>query len=115
MLCRVSQVNKRFNDLSRDPSLYTCLNLRYVCNINTRISDLFYYFKSRCKYLQQLDLTMSNFSVLDFIIFLNNCGKSLTHLRLTGCKSINDIALLNISITCKNLKGMCCIYMYICI
>ncbi|TGZ37946.1 F-box/LRR-repeat protein 4 [Temnothorax longispinosus] len=36
----------------------------------------------KCKYLQQLDLTGCNFDVNDFVNFLDNCGRRLTHLRL---------------------------------
>lgn len=70
------------------------------------IKDVFCYFTPRCQYLQQLDLTSSNFYVTNFISFINHCGKRLTHLRLSNCQEMNNFALLNISQKCKNLKGM---------
>ncbi|XP_071570119.1 F-box/LRR-repeat protein 4-like isoform X2 [Temnothorax nylanderi] len=95
-LCRLNCVNRRFNDLIRDPQLYTRLNIHYA----------------KCKYLQQLDLTNSIFSVEDFKNFLDNCGRRLTHLRLKHCgHSINNLALLKISEICVNLKELnlnCC-------
>ncbi|XP_071580900.1 uncharacterized protein [Temnothorax nylanderi] len=71
----------------------------------TDMHDMFCYFTSRCKYLQQLDLTRSKFDVMEFINFLDNCGRRLTHLRLSRCKSVDNQALLKISKICKNLKG----------
>ncbi|XP_071579052.1 F-box/LRR-repeat protein 4-like [Temnothorax nylanderi] len=109
-LCRLNYVNRRFNDLIRDPQLYTCLNIHSAnFDMATRdMSNIFCYFTSRCKYLQQLDLTKSIFSVEDFNNFLDNCGRRLTHLRLGYCCFIGltDLALLKISEICVNLKGM---------
>ncbi|TGZ56696.1 F-box/LRR-repeat protein 4, partial [Temnothorax longispinosus] len=79
-LCRLNYVNKRFNDLIRDPRLYTRLNIRIVPD--KYIRDIFCYFTPRCKYLRQLDLTASNFDVKDFVKFIDNCGRHLTHLKL---------------------------------
>ncbi|XP_024880864.1 F-box/LRR-repeat protein 4-like [Temnothorax curvispinosus] len=97
--------NKRFDISTRDPLLYTRLNMRYVKS-QTYMCDIFCYFTSRCKYLQQLDLTSSDFDVMNFIIFLDNCGRRLTHLKLSCCRSINNLALLKISKICKNLKEL---------
>ncbi|XP_024868235.1 uncharacterized protein LOC112452332 isoform X1 [Temnothorax curvispinosus] len=119
-LCRLNYVNKRFNNLIQDPRLYTRLNIHCFANyfVNCRLSmakrdmsNIFCYFTSRCKYLQQLDLTKSIFSVEDFNNFLDNCGRRLTHLRLEKCCSINNLALLKISEICVNLKELnldCC-------
>ncbi|XP_024877011.1 F-box/LRR-repeat protein 4-like, partial [Temnothorax curvispinosus] len=66
----------------------------------------------KCKYLQQLDLTGSWFDVNDFVNFLDNCGRRLTHLRLndlpfSGCRCIDvNLILLKTSETCKNLKEL---------
>ncbi|XP_077270002.1 F-box/LRR-repeat protein 4-like [Temnothorax americanus] len=103
-LCRMNYVDKRFNNLIRDPELYTRLNMRNVSF--TDMHDIFCYFTSRCKYLQQLDLTSSNFDVMDFVNFLDNCGRRLKHLRLSDCVSVNNRALLKISEICKNLKEL---------
>ncbi|XP_071570156.1 F-box/LRR-repeat protein 4-like isoform X2 [Temnothorax nylanderi] len=110
LLC-LNYVNRRFNDLIRDPRLYARLNIHtrrssgeHFDMARRNMSNIFCYFTSRCKYLQQLDLTRSTFSVEDFNNFLNNCGRRLTHLRLGRCRSINNLALLEISEICVNLK-----------
>jgi len=103
----MSQVNKRFNNLTRDCQLYTCLNVRCIRFINpTHMYNIFDYFTPRCTYLEQLDLTASKFSDSDFEKFLNNCGSRLTHLRLNKCSSVDDTAVLKISKICKNLRSM---------
>ncbi|XP_071572450.1 F-box/LRR-repeat protein 4-like isoform X1 [Temnothorax nylanderi] len=105
-LFRMSYVDKRFNNLIRDPELYTRLSIRIVVS-DKRMGDIFCYFSSRCKYLRQLDLTESIFYVEDFVIFLDNCGMRLTHLRLSKCsESVNSCTLLKISEICKNLKEL---------
>ncbi|XP_071555835.1 F-box/LRR-repeat protein 4-like [Temnothorax nylanderi] len=104
-LCDMSYVDKRFNDLTHDPLLYTRLNIRHVTDkFITR--KVFRCFTARCKYLQQLDLTESNFDVNDFVNFLDNCGRNLTHLRLYDCESVDSHALLKTSEICKNLKEL---------
>ncbi|TGZ54423.1 F-box/LRR-repeat protein 4 [Temnothorax longispinosus] len=103
-LCRMSEVNSRFNHLIQDPELYTRLNVR--CGSITDMDATFRYFTSRCKYLQQLDLTASDFDVMDFINFLHNCGGRLTHLRLRNCEPVDNSVLLKISEICKNLKEL---------
>ncbi|XP_071575596.1 F-box/LRR-repeat protein 4-like [Temnothorax nylanderi] len=106
-LYSMSCVNKRLNNIAQDSELYIRLNVR-----NTRdmpiayINNIFYYFMPRCKYLQRLDLTHSDFSVSLFEEFLENCGKHLTHLRLGQCRSVNDHVLLKISTICKKLKEL---------
>ncbi|TGZ46016.1 hypothetical protein DBV15_09885, partial [Temnothorax longispinosus] len=83
-LCRMNKVNRRFNDLIRDSSLYTRLNIKQ--GFPREMRNLFCYLTSRCKYLQQLDLKASTFDVTNFVNFLDNCGRSLTHLRLRYCQ-----------------------------
>ncbi|XP_071634618.1 F-box/LRR-repeat protein 4-like isoform X2 [Temnothorax longispinosus] len=103
-LCRTSQVNKRFNILTRDPLLIKCLNLRNLRNTKSFCNhNVLFYFTFTCKYLQRLDLKQTNISVEHFNKFVNNCG-NLTHLRLSGCGFLVDSVLLRISITCKMLK-----------
>ncbi|XP_071644670.1 F-box/LRR-repeat protein 4-like [Temnothorax longispinosus] len=105
-LFRMSKIDKRFNNLIRDPELYIRLSIRIVVS-DKRMRDIFCYFSSRCKYLRQLDLTESIFHVEDFVNFLDNCGMRLTHLRLSKCsKSVNSCTLLKISEICKNLKEL---------
>ncbi|XP_071632134.1 F-box/LRR-repeat protein 4-like [Temnothorax longispinosus] len=106
-LYSVSCVNKRFNKIAQDSRLYTCLNVR-----NTRdmpiiyINNIFNYFMPRCKYLERVDFTHSDFSISLFEKFFENCGKHLTHLRLGQCRSVNDHVLLKISTICKKLKEL---------
>ncbi|XP_071553516.1 F-box/LRR-repeat protein 4-like [Temnothorax nylanderi] len=103
-LCRMNTVNRRFNDLIRDFSLYTRLNIQQ--GHFGKMRNLFCYLTSRCKYLQQLDLRASTFDVTDFVNFLDNCGRSLTHLRLSYCRTVDNLALLKISEICENLKDL---------
>ncbi|XP_071564561.1 F-box/LRR-repeat protein 4-like [Temnothorax nylanderi] len=113
-LCRMNEVNnRRFDILTRDPLLYTRLNMQYI-KCDKRMRDIFYYFTPRCKYLQQLDLTECNFDVNNFVNFLDNCGRRLTHLRLRknyGFIDLNPV-LLKTSETCKNLKELDLSYSY---
>ncbi|XP_071634993.1 F-box/LRR-repeat protein 4-like [Temnothorax longispinosus] len=104
-LCLMNQVNKRFNDLTRDPLLYTRLSMRNIC-CPTYFYNVLCYFTPRCKYLQQLDLTLCNFSSSHFVQFLENCGRHLTHLRFKGIESHDNDVLLKISEICKNLKEL---------
>ncbi|XP_071627042.1 F-box/LRR-repeat protein 4-like isoform X2 [Temnothorax longispinosus] len=115
LLHSLNYVNRHFNDLIRDPRLYTRLNIhcspskknRFYLDMARRdMTKIFCYFTPRCKYLQQLDLTKSIFSVENFNNFLDNCGGRLTHLRLGYCRSINNLALLKISEICVNLKEL---------
>ncbi|XP_071631385.1 F-box/LRR-repeat protein 4-like [Temnothorax longispinosus] len=104
-LCRMNCVDKFFNYLTQDPLLYTRLNIRRVTEkFITR--KVFRCFTARCKYLKQLDLTESNFNVNNFVYFLDNCGRNLTHLRLYACKSVDSHALLKTSEICKKLKEL---------
>ncbi|XP_071635790.1 F-box/LRR-repeat protein 4-like [Temnothorax longispinosus] len=104
-LCLMNQVNKRFNDLTRDPLLYTRLNMRNIC-CPTYFSNIFRYFTPRCKFLQKLDLTRSDISSFHFVQFIENYGRHLTHLRLVECSSVNNKVLFKISKICKNLKEL---------
>ncbi|XP_036143911.1 uncharacterized protein LOC118644091 [Monomorium pharaonis] len=107
-LCRVGRVNKRLNNLTRDPFLYTSLNVRNIHFTYWR-SNLWYkfdYFAHRCKYLKQLDLSFCDIPVLKFNMFINTCGKHLTHLNLYCCRYVDDSVLLQISKTCQILKEL---------
>ncbi|XP_077280728.1 F-box/LRR-repeat protein 4-like [Temnothorax americanus] len=103
-LYHMQYVDERFNNLIQDPELYTRLNIR--CAPREYMRDIFCYFTSRCRYLQQLDLAASAFDVRDFVKFLGYCGRRLTHLRLSNCPSVNGQALYKISKICKNLKQL---------
>ncbi|XP_071569522.1 uncharacterized protein [Temnothorax nylanderi] len=74
------------------------------CPIN--FYNILCYFTPKCKYLQQLDLTLSNFSSSHFVQFLENCGRHLTHLRFIECRSVGNDVLFKISEICKNLKEL---------
>ncbi|XP_011056375.1 PREDICTED: F-box/LRR-repeat protein 4-like isoform X4 [Acromyrmex echinatior] len=104
-LCRMSRVNKHFNNLAQDHLLYTSLNLKPYWNvINTKA---LYYLAPRCKYLRRLDLSWCNkFSVSELENFLVTCGSLLTHLRLNCCSCVDNNTMLKISRICKNLKEL---------
>ncbi|XP_071573060.1 F-box/LRR-repeat protein 4-like [Temnothorax nylanderi] len=108
--CRMSKVNKRLNNLTQDPFFFKCLNLRnlkkeYSEDSSVCYDKILFYFASKCKYLQQLDLTKSSrISAPDFVNFLQSCGDCLTHLRLRECYFVNKLSLLKVSEICKNLK-----------
>ncbi|XP_071576694.1 uncharacterized protein [Temnothorax nylanderi] len=103
-LCRMNQVNRRFYNLTLDPLLYTRLNMRNIL-CPTDIQNIFCYFTPRCKYLQQLDVTLCDLSFpATFLQFLENCGRYLTHLRLRKCVGVDGNIALKISEVCKNLK-----------
>ncbi|XP_071631772.1 F-box/LRR-repeat protein 4-like [Temnothorax longispinosus] len=103
-LCRMNQVDRRFYNLTLDPLLYTRLNMQNIfCPAD--IQNIFCYFTPRCKYLQQLDITLCDLSFpATFLQFLDNCGKHLTHLRLRKCVGVDRNIALKISEICKNLK-----------
>ncbi|KYN30026.1 F-box/LRR-repeat protein 4 [Trachymyrmex cornetzi] len=108
-LCRMSRVNKRFNNLAQDHQLYTSLDIDCsAINANKALD----YLAPRCEYLRRLDFSpcMSNY-VQDFEKFLVIRGSLLTHLRLSTpsilfCSSINNITIMKISRICKNLKEL---------
>lgn len=106
MLCRISQVNKHFYNLTTNSTLYTYLDLQNNPLLKCEVFD---YFKSRCTKLQKLDLSRSYFDNQAFIEFLNECGQCLTHLRLNEC-CVNSFVLLKITDICKKLEGMCVYY-----
>ncbi|XP_036148544.1 uncharacterized protein LOC118647567 isoform X2 [Monomorium pharaonis] len=112
-LCRVSRVNKRLNHLTRDPFLYTSLNMRNIhfTYWRTNLWHKFNYFARRCKYLKELDLSYCDIPVVKFNVFIHTCGKRLTHLNLSRCRCVNNSVLRQISKTCPNLKELnlsCC-------
>ncbi|KAL7300445.1 hypothetical protein TKK_0006797 [Trichogramma kaykai] len=107
-LCRVSQVNRHFNNISRDCLLYRSLNLKpyWHCIDASVLNNLI----SKCQYLQRLDLSWcGNYDMIssdNFIAFLQSSGNSLTHLRLNCCKFVNDAVIEKISSICQNLKEL---------
>ncbi|XP_011706869.1 PREDICTED: F-box/LRR-repeat protein 4-like [Wasmannia auropunctata] len=106
----MSRVNKRFNNLSREPALlYKCLNLRniHLTYMHKNLRQLFDYFAPRCKhYLLQLDLAYCHFFAPEFREFIKTCCRHLTHLRLSHCSYVFDSELRDISEICKNLKEL---------
>ncbi|XP_011688587.1 PREDICTED: uncharacterized protein LOC105450446 isoform X2 [Wasmannia auropunctata] len=112
-LSRMSRVNKRLNNLSRDYTLYKYLNLRNIhfTYMHNDLSQLFDYFTPRCKSLRQLDLSLCEFSNSKFRKFVKTCCRNLTHLRLSECFYV-DSELRYISEICKNLKELDLNYCY---
>ncbi|KYN18214.1 PREDICTED: F-box/LRR-repeat protein 4-like isoform X2 [Trachymyrmex cornetzi] len=104
-LCRMSRVNKHFNNLAQDHLLYTSLNLKPYWHVIKK--KALYYLAPRCKYLRRLDLSWcETFFFPEIDNFLVTCGSLLTHLRLNCCLWINNNAMLKISRICKNLKEL---------
>ncbi|TGZ49297.1 Uncharacterized protein DBV15_03055 [Temnothorax longispinosus] len=80
---RMSEVNKRLNNLTQDPFFFKCSNLQNLKKEYSKDSSFCYdkilfYFASKCKYLQQLDLTKSYISALEFANLLNILDLSYT-------------------------------------
>ncbi|XP_024877351.1 uncharacterized protein LOC112458137 [Temnothorax curvispinosus] len=108
--CRMSKVNKRLNNLTQDSFFFKCLNLRNLKKVYYKDSffcynKILFYFASKCKYLQQLDFTESCISVPNFVNFLQSCSDCLTHLRLSSCRFVDELSLLNILEICKKSKN----------
>lgn len=77
-LCCVSRVDKRFNNLVKDPKLYTSVNLKPFWNFIT--SKEFNYLAPRFKYLRRLDLSNCLIFISHLTKFFDTCGNLLTHL-----------------------------------
>ncbi|XP_011869603.1 PREDICTED: F-box/LRR-repeat protein 4-like isoform X2 [Vollenhovia emeryi] len=104
-LCRMSTMDKRLNNLTRDASLFKCFNVLNMRNMNAMyIDNILSYCTSRCRHIQQLDFTSSDISISKFREFLQTCGGRLTHLRLRNCKFVGSYALFTIAEVCNNLK-----------
>ncbi|KAK9501330.1 hypothetical protein O3M35_012066 [Rhynocoris fuscipes] len=107
-LCRCVRVNKHFSRLASDAMLYTAVNLKpmWYCIKSKTLQ----YLTPRCKYLQKLNLSWcGNYGTItshNFIVFIKNCGKQITHLQLDCCKYIDDECIKQISESCRNLKEL---------
>ncbi|XP_011883572.1 PREDICTED: uncharacterized protein LOC105570742 isoform X1 [Vollenhovia emeryi] len=121
-LCLMSQTNKCFNRLTRDPSLFKYLNIQdlrmYETSTDDTIGDwqckILSSLESRCEHLRQLNLVSCDISSPRFVTFLRTCGSKLTSLQLTSCKFDNDI-LCEIGKICKDLTVLnlrCDIYAF---
>ena len=106
-LVRCSQLNKRFNAITRDTKLYTSLNLKpyWNCIDDTTLRFL----EERCNGLKRIDLSWTNntnISSQTFIRFLRKCCGGLTHLRLNACDFVTRDVIKEISKICSHLKGI---------
>ncbi|KAL1137854.1 hypothetical protein AAG570_009550 [Ranatra chinensis] len=107
-LCKCSMVNKHFNRLATDTMLYTQINLKpyWYCVSSYTLKSL----EIRCQYLQKLDLSWcGNYRQIfstNFITFIKNCGKLLTHLRLDCCKFVDNDCIKQIAETCNNIREL---------
>ncbi|RZC40330.1 F-box/LRR-repeat protein 4, partial [Asbolus verrucosus] len=106
-LSRCAQVNRTWNEATRDPILYQNLSLkRYWHKINCETFD---YFKSRCRGVKKIDLswcgnhdkTFSN----AFLQFLDKCCQQLTHLSLCHCHFVNNEIIAKLP-TCRDLTEL---------
>ncbi|XP_065203649.1 F-box/LRR-repeat protein 4 [Planococcus citri] len=108
-LSRCARINSHFNSLATDSLLYTSLNLKpYWHLVNANSLDIL---SSRCEYLQRLDLSWCGSFPTDvspkiFCEFIENCGKSLTHIRLDCCQFVCNCCIEMISQICKNLTEL---------
>ncbi|KAG5312116.1 FBXL4 protein, partial [Acromyrmex insinuator] len=102
-LCRMSGVNKRFNNLAQNHLLYTSVNLEpyyWIMNIQA-----FHYLAPRCKYLRRLNFSNCVWISDHVGTFLVSYGSLLTHLKLAHL-SIDNNTILTISEICKSLKEL---------
>ncbi|KAF6209124.1 hypothetical protein GE061_014867 [Apolygus lucorum] len=107
-LCRCTKVNKHFYRLASDAMLHTAINLKpYWHSVNYKTLE---YLSPRCKYLQKIDLSWcgnyGQISPMQFISFIEKCGKQINNLRLDCCKFINDDCVKQIAVSCRNLKEL---------
>ena len=103
-LVRCSQLNNRFNLITRDKKLHRSLNLKpyWNCIDDTTIR----YLEERCNGLKRIDLSWcNNISAESFITFLRKCGEGLTHLRLNVCDFVTHKVINAIAKNCPHLKG----------
>ena len=105
-LVRCSQVNNRFNLITRDKKLHRSLNLRpyWNCINDTALRCL----TERCNGFKRLDLSWCGHTKLSpqtFINFLRKCGEGLTHLRLNSCDFVTREVIEEIAKNCLHLKG----------
>ena len=103
-LTRSSRINKVFHRLSRDPVLYTCLNLRpfYRVLFNHSLMNI-----SKCSSaIQKLDLSWlgsnNQISTSTLCSFLRNVP-NLSELRLSSCQMLASSVLETLAIYCSNL------------
>lgn len=107
-LYNCSVVSRKFNRISKDPLLYSEVNLKlYWHRVN---SQLVRSLIPRCKLIRKLDLSCCGVykTVLpeDFLIFMEINGRSLTHLRLNSVHFMNIDCFKAISFKCPNLTEL---------
>ena len=105
-LVRCSRLNKRFNVITRDETLYKRLNLKpyWNCIDDTTLR----YLEERCGGLERIDLSWScrtKISSGALISLLRKCGEGLTHLRLNACEFVTSEIINEIAANCLRLKG----------
>ncbi|KAL5264246.1 hypothetical protein ACHWQZ_G005365 [Mnemiopsis leidyi] len=103
-LTRSSRINKLFHRLSRDPVLYTCINLRpfYRVLFDQSILNI----SKCCSVIQKLDLSWlgsnNQISTSTLCSFLRNVPY-LSELRLSACQMLASSVLETLAIYCSNL------------
>ena len=103
-LTRSSRINKVFHRLSRDPVLYTCLNLRpfYRVLFDHSLMNI----SKCCSAIQKLDLSWlgsnNQISTSTLCSFLRNVP-NLCELRLSSCQMLASSVLETLAIYCSNL------------
>lgn len=104
-LCRARRINKLFNQLAKDPSLYTSINLQPFCKV--LYDDSILNISKNCSALQILDLSWigpnNQISTSAICSFLRNIPNVVV-LRLSSCQMLASSVLETIAIYCSNLQ-----------
>ena len=104
-LSRASRINKLFYYLSKDPALYTCINLRPFYRF--LVDQSLIYISKRCGALQKLDLSWlgsnNQISTPALCAFLRSVP-NIIELRLSSCQMLASSVLETLAIYCSNLK-----------
>ncbi|XP_055371281.1 F-box/LRR-repeat protein 4 [Condylostylus longicornis] len=107
-LFRVGKVCKMLYEVSRDPLLYSEINLKPYWHLAS--SELLCTLAKRSTLLKKLDISWcglyGSISPIEFKKFIQQRGDSLTHLRLNCCKFLNASCMETVGIVCDNLREL---------
>lgn len=107
-LCRVSQVRRSFQSIVNDHRLYHEINLKFHWHLaNTNLLNCLY---ERCKLIKKLDMSSCGYyesiKSSDFIKFIAQHGRGITHLKLNSSQFLNTSCLEAITRHCTNLTEL---------
>ena len=104
-LSRATRINKLFYNLSKDPGLYTCINLRPFYRF--LVDESIIHISKKCAALQKLDLSWlgsnNQISTPALCTFLRNVP-NITEFRVSSCQMLASSVLETLAIYCSNLK-----------